>query len=67
MTIRIVDASAIGAFIFGEPDKAWVESQIEAVDLIAPTLLIFEVGNICRKKLRRFPDRADCFLDACAS
>ena len=62
--IRVVDASAIGALVFGEPEKPWIQSQTEASGLIAPPLLLFELGNICWKKLRRFPREAEILLAA---
>jgi predicted nucleic acid-binding protein len=69
--IRVVDASAIGALIFGEKEKSWVETQTASAELIAPPLLDFELGNICWKKLRRFPEDAELLLAAwdswCAS
>jgi predicted nucleic acid-binding protein len=69
--IRVVDASAIGALVFGEREKPWVEAQTDESKLIAPPLLLFELGNICWKKLRRFPQQADVLLPArntwCAS
>ena len=69
--IRVVDASAIGALIFGEQEKPWVEEQTDPAELIAPLLLDFELGNICWKKLRRFPADAELLLAAwdtwCAS
>ena len=64
VTILVVDASAIAALIFGEPDKPWVEMQINSMELFAPPLLAFELGNICWKKLRRFPGDADRLLAA---
>jgi predicted nucleic acid-binding protein len=62
--IRVVDASAIGALVLGEPEKPWVEALTNEVELIAPPLLVFELGNICWKKLRRFPQQADVLLAA---
>lgn len=71
VTIRVVDASAIGALAFGEQEKTWVEMQVIQAELIAPPLLSFELGNICWKKLRRFPEHAETLLAAwdtwCAS
>lgn len=61
---RVVDVSAIGALVFGEPGKPWVESQIASVALIAPSLLHFELGNICWKKLRQFPAEANRLITA---
>jgi predicted nucleic acid-binding protein len=62
--IRVVDASAIGALIFGEREKPWVEAQTDPAELMAPSLLNFELGNICWKKLRRSPADADTLLAA---
>jgi predicted nucleic acid-binding protein len=62
--IRVVDASAIGALVFGEAEKLWVEAQTTSAELIAPPLLSFELGNICWKKLRRFPEETDVLLAA---
>jgi predicted nucleic acid-binding protein len=69
--IRVVDASAIAALVFGEQEKPWVEELTDEAELLAPPLLLFELGNICWKKLRRFPLQADVLLLAwttwCAS
>src|SRR6476469_8138653 len=69
--IQIVDASAIAALVFGEPQKSWVEELTDNAELLAPSLLLFELGNICWKKLRRAPEQADIILAAwnawCAS
>jgi predicted nucleic acid-binding protein len=69
--IQIVDASAIAALVFGEPEKPWVEDVTDNAELLAPSLLPFELGNICWKKLRRSPEQADIILAAwnawCAS
>ena len=69
--IRVVDASAIGALLFGEPEKPRVEAQTDDAELIAPSLLIFELGNICWKKLQRLPAQVSIILPAwnawCAS
>ena len=56
MGVRVADASAIGALLFGEPDAARVSSRLSGVRLISPTLLPFEVASICRKKVRLYPD-----------
>lgn len=54
----IVDASAIGALLFNEPAAEWVHDEIYGETLSAPGLFHFELGNLCWKKLRRFPDQA---------
>lgn len=57
--IRTVDASAIGAVLLGEQVADWVHSHTDGMELLAPAILPFEVGNICWKRLRRTPSDAD--------
>ena len=57
MTVRVVDASALGALLFGEPDGAAIPERLRDARLIAPALLPFEVANVCLKKTRRHPDQ----------
>jgi predicted nucleic acid-binding protein len=64
MAAKVVDASAVGALLFGEPDGAVVAERLRAADLIAPALLPFEVANVCLKKIRRHPDRRDALMMA---
>jgi predicted nucleic acid-binding protein len=59
MATKVVDASALGALLFGEPDDAAVAARLDDGALIAPALLHFEVANVCLKKMRRHPDRRD--------
>ena len=54
MTI-VVDASAIGAVVFGEPNGATVAAHIEDESLVAPSLIDHELANIAWKKIRRHP------------
>jgi predicted nucleic acid-binding protein len=67
MAIRVVDASALGALLFGEPEGAAVADRLRHVDLIAPTLLSFEIAGICLKKMRRYPDQRDRLMAAFAT
>ncbi len=60
MTITVVDASALGALLFAEPEGADVLLRLEGNRLLAPLILPFEITNICLTKCRRFPaHRAD--------
>ena len=61
---KVVDASALGALLFGEPDGAAVAARLQQATLIAPALLPFEVADICLKKMRRHPDRRAPLLAA---
>ena len=64
MAVKVVDASALGALLFGEPDDAAVAERLRGASLIAPALLHFDVANICLKKMRRHPDQRDVLMDA---
>jgi predicted nucleic acid-binding protein len=64
MAVKVVDASALGALLFGEPDGAAVAERLRGASLIAPALLPFEVANICLKKMRRHPDQRDVLMVA---
>jgi predicted nucleic acid-binding protein len=61
---KVVDASALGALLFGEPDGAAVAQRLRGAGLIAPALLPFEVANVCVKKMRRHPDQRDALMAA---
>ena len=64
MAVRVVDASALGALLFGEPEGATVADRLRHMDLIAPTLLSFEIASVCLKKMRRYPDQRDRLMAA---
>jgi predicted nucleic acid-binding protein len=64
MAAKVVDASALGSLLFGEPEGATVVGRLRDADLIAPALLPFEVANVCLKKMRRHPDRRDALVVA---
>ena len=56
MPAKVVDASAIGALLFGEPEAPVISAALEGKDMIAPSLITFEITNICLKKLRKYPE-----------
>lgn len=51
----VVDASALAALVFGEPDAEKVAGQLTGHRLVAPTLLRYEMASVYVKKLRRYP------------
>ncbi len=59
MAGKVVDASAIAALVFGEPEGERMAAAMADVELFAPTLLRFEVANTAWKKARRQPAQAD--------
>jgi len=63
----VVDASAIGAIMFNEPDAAKLTAQLEGQTLIAPDLLNFELVNLALKKARRQPQLGPQITQALAA
>jgi len=64
MLVKVVDASAIGALLFGEPEGPNIARLLSGSRLAAPELLLFEVASICLKKLKRYPDQRQNILKA---
>lgn len=64
MTGVVVDASAIAALIFDEPEAPRIRRSLQGKNLYATTLIDYELANTAWKKLRRDPSRADAFLAA---
>jgi predicted nucleic acid-binding protein len=62
MAVKIVDASALAALLFGEPEADAVADGLQDASLVAPALLGFEIANECLKKLRRHPEQRDALL-----
>jgi predicted nucleic acid-binding protein len=51
----VVDASALGAITFGEPEAHALRGYLEDQTLIAPTLLDYELASVAITKVRRGP------------
>ena len=64
MTRVVVDASALAAIVFGEPDGGRVAALLEGATVFAPTLLQFELASVAWKKSRRDPRLAPVLLAA---
>jgi predicted nucleic acid-binding protein len=60
---KVVDASAMAAFLFGEPEAESIASRIDNARLVAPGLLAFELANVCLVKCRRQPDQRDSLVE----
>jgi predicted nucleic acid-binding protein len=50
MGVKVVDASALGALVFGEPDAPEVAARLKESVMVAPHLLWFELASIALKK-----------------
>jgi predicted nucleic acid-binding protein len=62
--VKVVDASALAAVLFGEPEAEAIAARLETGRLVAPALLGFELGNVCLVKCRRRPELRDALLAA---
>jgi predicted nucleic acid-binding protein len=66
MPVEVVDASAVAAILFDEPESERVVGRLGSGRLIAPALLDFELASICVKKTRLRPERRDTYRLALA-
>ena len=64
MPVKVVDASALGALVFGEPDAQTVAKQLSESALVAPHLLWFELASIAFKKAAKHPAHAEHIREA---
>ena len=62
--VKVIDASALAAMVFGEPVASIAARLIGDADLIAPKLLSYEMANIAVTKARRHPELRDILLSA---
>lgn len=53
MPDKVIDASALAAILFAEPDADAILKTIEDTTLSAPSLLPYELSNVCLQKIRR--------------
>jgi predicted nucleic acid-binding protein len=61
MRVTVVDASAVAAVLFDEPEGAPVVASVGDT-LLAPVLLHYEIASVCTTKLLRQPARARLIL-----
>jgi predicted nucleic acid-binding protein len=64
MSVRIVDASALGALVFGEPKAEKISETLSDEPIAAPALLWFELASICLKKIKAHPSQKSLILEA---
>jgi predicted nucleic acid-binding protein len=60
--VKVVDASALAALLFGEPEAGAVAMRLDGARLVAPALLAFELANVCLVKCRRHPRLREALL-----
>jgi predicted nucleic acid-binding protein len=61
---KVVDASALAALLFAEPEAENIAKRLEGARLAAPSLLDFELANVCLTKMRREPSKRDALRAA---
>lgn len=61
MSVTVVDASAVAAVLFDEPESEPVLAGVTGA-LIAPGLLPYELASVCATKLARRPAEAKAIL-----
>jgi predicted nucleic acid-binding protein len=59
---KVVDASAIASICFAEPEGPAIAAAFAGAELVAPTLLDYELANVAWKKLRRNPAERELIL-----
>lgn len=62
MDVTVVDASAVAAVVFDEPEAAPVMASLRQA-IIAPSLIRYEMASVCAVKLMRDPRQAKATLD----
>jgi predicted nucleic acid-binding protein len=61
---KVVDASALAALLFAEPEADSIAQRLEGARLVAPSLVDFELANVCLTKMRRQPKNRDALRAA---
>ncbi len=68
MPVRVVDASALGALVFGEPRAEEIARILGDSPMAAPALIWFELASICLHKIKSHPGQkhqiGEAFLKA---
>lgn len=64
MPTKVVDASALGALVFDEPNAERMAQELSDAALIAPSLLWYELASLCLKKIRNNPGQSVQLLTA---
>lgn len=64
MTLYVVDASALGALLFGESKAEKIVEILGDGSLCAPSLLWFEMSSICLKKILAYPTKVEQITSA---
>jgi predicted nucleic acid-binding protein len=66
MAVKVVDASALAALLFGETEGEAVAHRLGDAHLVAPNLIGYELANVCLIKTRRHPEQGPALMAAFA-
>jgi predicted nucleic acid-binding protein len=66
MAVKVVDASALAALLFGEADGEAIADRLGDAQLVAPNLIGYELANVCLIKTRRHPAQGPALAAALA-
>jgi len=58
MNVKVIDSSLLAAIVFGEPELSEAEALLGDAQLVAPSLLRYELANIAWKKAKKHPGKA---------
>jgi len=64
MPDKIVDASAVAAYLFDESTHEVITVRLRGCSLSAPTLIWSELANVCVKKTKQRPAEAHSIFEA---
>ncbi len=64
MDAKVIDASALAAVLFAEPEADKVVTMLGKNRLLAPTMLPHELTSVCLTKRKRYPEQAAILLTA---
>lgn len=64
MPARVVDASVLGALIFGEPKAEEIARALGDSPMASPALIWFEWASICSRKIKAHPAQREQILRA---
>ena len=65
--VKVVDASALAALLFQEPQAEAVAKRLQDASLTAPRLIDFELMNVCLNKIRRDRSKRSEYLEGFAA
>jgi predicted nucleic acid-binding protein len=61
---KVVDASVLAAFAFGEPRAGEAAILLADAELYSPELLSYELANVAQRKSQRYPAQAQQIASA---